>query len=170
MAPRLVVIGPPGSGKSTVGALVARGLGEPFADVDAVVEQQVGKSVSDIFVDDGEPAFRELERQACRGLITGFEGVVALGGGSVLDPGTEADLTGVPVVFLEVSIADAARRIGFDQSRPLLSVNPRAQWTRLMNARRPVYQRVATFTVDTAGRTPEQVAAAVLTGLKQAQA
>ncbi len=165
--PRLVVVGPPGSGKSTVGVLVAGMLAEPFVDVDDVVEQRAGRSISDIFVDDGEAAFRELEREVCAELLASAPGVVALGGGSVLDPRTEADLDGLLVVFLDVAIADAAKRIGFAQSRPLLAMNPRAAWTQLMSARRPVYERVATFAVDTAGRSADEVAAAVVEGLKE---
>ena len=165
--PRLVVVGPPGSGKTTIGRAVADALGEPFRDVDEVVEQRHGRSISDIFVDDGEPAFREMEREVCAELLTEGSGVLALGGGSVLDPRTEADLDGLAVVFLDVGIADAAKRVGFAQSRPLLLVNPRAAWTQLMNARRPVYERVASFTVETAGRSVDQVVADVLAGLKE---
>jgi shikimate kinase len=165
--PRLVVVGPPGSGKTTVGRLVAQQLGEPFVDVVEVVVERTGKPISDIFFDDGEAAFRELERAVCAELLAGQGGVVSLGGGSVLDPRTEEDLAGLTVAFLDVSISDAAKRIGFGQSRPLLSVNPRAAWTQLMNARRPVYERVATFTVDTAGRSAEQVAGAVVEALKE---
>ncbi|HEX3004472.1 MAG TPA: shikimate kinase [Angustibacter sp.] len=165
--PRLVVVGPPGSGKTTIGRAVADALGEPFRDVDEVVEQRQGRSISDIFVDDGEPAFREMEREVCAELLTEGSGVLALGGGSVLDPRTEADLDGLEVVFLDVGIADAAKRVGFAQSRPLLLVNPRAAWTQLMNARRPVYERVASFTVETAGRSVDEVVADVLAGLKE---
>jgi shikimate kinase len=161
----LVLVGPPGSGKTTVGLLVAQRLGEPFTDVDDVVEQRAGKPISDIFVDEGEPAFRALERAVCARLLRTEPGVVSLGGGSVLDQRTEADLDGLTVAFLDVAIADAAKRIGFAQSRPLLAVNPRAQWTQLMNQRRPTYQRVATFTVDTAGRDSAQVADDVLAAL-----
>ena len=167
--PRLVVVGPPGSGKTTVGLLVAQQLGEPFADVDDAVEQRAGRSIADIFVDDGEATFRELEREVCVDLLGSASGVVSLGGGSVLDPRTEVDLEGRTVVFLDVAIADAAKRIGFAQSRPLLSVNPRAQWTQLMNARRPVYERVATFTVDTAGRGADEVAADVVARLEEVE-
>jgi len=162
MRPRLVVIGPPGAGKSTIGRLVAAGLGVDFADSDEVVEQRAGRSVADIFVDDGESTFRELERAAVADLLAGAQGVVSLGGGAVLDPRTEADLVGHRVVFLDVGISDAAKRVGFAASRPLLSINPRAQWTALMTTRRPVYERLATFRVDTAAREPDDVAAEVV--------
>jgi shikimate kinase len=157
-APRVVLIGPPGSGKSTVARLLARRLGLEARDTDADVESVAGKSVAEIFVDDGEPRFRELERAAVAEALGAHPGVLALGGGSVLDAATEADLAGHPVVFLDVGIADAAGRIGFTKDRPLLMVNPRQQWTALMEARRPTYERVATVRVDTAGKTPEQVA------------
>jgi shikimate kinase len=170
MAPRLVVVGPPGAGKSTVGRLVAARLGELFLDSDDVVEQRARRSISDIFFDDGEPAFRELERTAVSDLLAEAAGIVSLGGGAVLDPLTEQDLASQRVVFLDVAIADAARRVGFGQHRPLLSINPRAQWTQLMQARRPVYERVATFVVDTAGRPATEVADAVLQQLAVAEA
>lgn len=165
MAPRLVVIGPPGAGKTTIGSRVADRLGVSFADSDAVVERGAGRSIADIFVDDGEAAFRDLERTAVAELLRTADGVLALGGGAVLDPRTEADLAGHTVVFLDVGISDAAKRVGFAASRPLLSVNPRAQWTALMATRRPVYERVATFTVNTAAREPDEIAAEVVEGL-----
>ena len=157
MGPRLVVIGPPGAGKSTIGRLAAGRLAVAFDDSDDAVEQGAGRSIADIFVDDGEAAFRDLERAAVAELLSTAQGVLALGGGAVLDPRTEADLRGHAVVFLDVGIADAAKRVGFATSRPLLAINPRAQWTALMTPRRPIYERVATFRVDTAGREPGDV-------------
>ncbi len=165
MAPRLVLIGPPGAGKSTVGLLVAQALGEQFTDADLVVEQRAGRPISQIFVDDGEAAFRLLERAACQDLLAGAGGVLSLGGGAVLDPRTEAGLVRSATIFLDVSIADAARRIGFAQSRPLLAMNPRARWTQLMNDRRPIYLRAAAARVDTAGRPPLEVSRLVLDAL-----
>lgn len=161
MSALVVLVGPPGSGKSTVGAALARLLGVPLHDTDAAIEASSGRSISDIFVEDGEPAFRALERAEVARAVAHEDGVIALGGGAPVDPQTEAVLTGQTVVFLDVGIADASRRVGFDQSRPLLAVNPRATWVRLMNERRPVYERVATHRVDTAGRTPDDVAAEV---------
>lgn len=167
MPPRLVVVGPPGAGKSTIGSLVAQRLSLPFADSDELVEQRSGRTVADIFIDEGETVFRELERVAVADLLARERGVISLGGGAVLDSRTEADLGGCTVAFLDVSIADAAKRVGFASSRPLLSVNPRAQWTALMATRRPVYERVATYRVDTAGREPDDVAAEVVEQLAQ---
>lgn len=154
--PLLVLVGPPGAGKTTIGQLVAERLGVDFTDTDELIVQRAGRSVSDIFVLDGEPRFRELEREAV-GEALRRSGVVALGGGAVMDPRTESDLADQPVVFLDVRIADAAGRVGFSASRPLLAVNPRAQWTALMTDRRPVYARVG-VRVDTAGREPADIA------------
>jgi shikimate kinase len=159
--PRVVLVGPPGSGKSTVGAALAELLALPLHDTDAAVEAAAGRTISDLFVEDGEPAFRTLERAEVARALAEDTGVLALGGGAPVDPLTEQLLVGQTVVFLDVGIADASKRVGFDQSRPLLAVNPRASWVRLMNERRPVYERVATFRVDTAGRTPGEVAAEV---------
>ena len=158
---RVVLVGPPGSGKSTVGAALADLLGLPLHDTDAAVEVTQGRTISDIFIEDGEPAFRALERAEVARALAEDDGVLALGGGAPVDPGIEQLLVGQTVVFLDVGIADASKRVGFDQSRPLLAVNPRASWVRLMKERRPVYERVATFRVDTAGRTPQDVAAEV---------
>jgi shikimate kinase len=165
--PVAVLIGPPGSGKTTVARELARRLDVTARDTDADVEAAAGRRIADIFVDEGEPAFRELERRAVEAALADHDGVLALGGGAVLDPRTEASLEGRRVVFLDVKIADAARRIGFNRERPLLLGNPRARWTQLMETRRPVYERVATVRVETDGRTPAEVADAVLTGLPE---
>lgn len=156
--PRVVLVGPPGSGKTTTGAALAERLGVPLHDTDAAVEAAQGRSIADIFVVDGEATFRDLERAEVARALAEEPGIVALGGGAPVDPRTEPLLATHTVVFLDVGIADAARRIGFDRSRPLLAVNPRASWVRLMNDRRPVYERVATHVVDTAGRTADEVA------------
>jgi shikimate kinase len=160
--PQVVIIGPPGAGKSTIGRRLAAALGVPWHDTDAAIEAAEGASISDIFVDHGEAHFRALERAEVERALDGPAGVVSLGGGAPMDPGTQALLADHTVVFLDVGIADASRRIGFDASRPLLMVNPRATWTRMMNERRGTYERLATHRVDTAGRKPAAVVAEIV--------
>ncbi|MEO5611144.1 MAG: shikimate kinase [Ornithinibacter sp.] len=159
--PRVVIVGPPGSGKTTVGRALAGLLGVPLHDTDQAIEQAQGRSIADIFVEDGEAAFRDLERAEVARALAEEPGVLALGGGAPVDPTTEVLLAGHVVVFLDVGIADAAKRVGFDTSRPLLAVNPRSSWVRLMADRRPIYERVSAHRVDTAGRAPEDVASEV---------
>ncbi len=160
-----MLVGAPGAGKTTVGRLVAGQIGVAFRDTDDDVEAVAGKSISDIFLEDGEPAFRALERAAVAAALNAHDGVLALGGGAVTDPRTRVLLGGHLVVFLDVGLADAASRVGLNRDRPLLIANPRAQLKRLLDERRPLYAEVATLTVDTAGRTPDEVVAEVLTGV-----
>lgn len=157
-APLAVLIGPPGAGKSTVGALLAARLKVAFTDTDAEVEATAGKPVSDIFIEDGEPAFRELERAAVARALADSDGVVALGGGAVLDPDTQRLLAGRTVVYLETGFAAAAKRVGLGQARPLLIGNPRATLKALLDARLPVYESLATITVGTDDREAGQIA------------
>ncbi|MFZ1374394.1 MAG: shikimate kinase [Nostocoides sp.] len=163
VSPVVVLIGPPGAGKSSVGAAVAARLGVPFADCDAQIEEREGRSISDIFIDSGEPYFREMERAVTGQALGEHAGVLALGGGAPMDPQVQEALAGHRVIFLDVGIADAAKRVGFDTSRPLLAVNPRSTWVALMNARRPTYERLAGHRVETAGRTVPEIAAEIVT-------
>ncbi|WP_344606433.1 shikimate kinase [Sporichthya brevicatena] len=171
--PRVVLVGPPGAGKSTVGRLVAERLALPLRDTDADVEATAGKPISEIFVDDGEAAFRALERAAVATALTTHDGVLALGGGAILAEDTRARLgeyadAGGAVVFLDVGLASATRRVGFNRDRPLLLGNPRAQLMQLMDARRSFYLEVATVTVPADGAA-DDVADAVLAELTARQ-
>lgn len=160
--PRLILVGPPGAGKTTVGELVAATLGVPLRDSDAEVERLAGTSVPEIFRTRGEGEFRVLEHDAVTRLLSEHDGVLALGGGAVLHPGTQAALAGHHVVFLDVDADHAVARVARSGARPLLEGDPTARFEALMTARRPVYERVATVRVVTGGRTAEDVAAEVL--------
>jgi shikimate kinase len=157
----VVLVGPPGALTAETGRELAARLGASLRDTDEAVEKAAGKSVADVFVEDGEPAFRQLEREAVVQALDG-DGVVVLGSGSVMDPLTEHAVAGHVVAFLDVSVADAARRLGFSRERPVGIGNPRASWLRLMEHRRPIYERVASFRVDTDGLEPGAIADAVL--------
>lgn len=148
MSPRLVIVGPPGAGKTTIGRAVADRLGVDFRDTDVDIENDAGKPISEIFIDDGEEHFRALERAAISAALDRHAGVLALGGGAVLDPDTRKALAEQTVVYLSVDVPDAVRRIGLNRDRPLLIGNPRAQLRALLDARRPLYEEVATFVVD----------------------
>jgi shikimate kinase len=167
----VVLIGPPSAGKSSVGALLAAELGVPFADTDDMVAAAAGKPVGDIFVDDGEPVFRELERAAvARGLESAGAsgasgasspdgGVLALGSGAVLDPDVRRMIAGRPIVYLEAGFAAIAKRTGMDRPRVVIPGNPRGMLRAMLEERRPVYAELATITVPTDDMAPEEVAA-----------
>ena len=156
--PVAVLIGPPGAGKSTVGPLLAALLGAEFAETDAMVEAEAGKPVSDIFISDGEPAFRALERAAVAQALASYPGIVALGGGAVMDPATQQLLAGQRVVYLQTGFTAAVQRVGLDTPRPLLLGNPRAQMRDLLAQRLPVYESLAAITVTTDDRDPQEIA------------
>jgi shikimate kinase len=170
----VVLIGPPSAGKSSVGALLAAELGVPFADTDDLVAAAAGKPVGDIFVDDGEPVFRELERAAvARGLESAgasgasgaagasspVGGVLALGSGAVLDPDVRRMVAGRHIVYLETGFAAIAKRTGMDRPRVVIPGNPRGMLRAMLEERRPVYAELATITVPTDDMAPEEVAA-----------
>ena len=148
----VVIVGPPGSGKTTVGTALAERLGTTFRDTDADIAAEAGKPIPEIFIDHGETRFRELEREAVRRAVAEHDGVLALGGGAVMAEATRKLLTGVPVVHLRVDLADAVKRTEIDRGRPLLAVNPRATLRRLMDERLPLYREVADIEIDTTGR------------------
>ncbi len=164
--PSLVLVGPPGAGKTTVGRVLARRLGIGFTDVDALIVERAGKSIAEMFTEDGEDAFRALERAVVAEALASTDGVLALGGGSVLAAVTRERLRGHRVVHLNVGLADGIRRAGLSTARPLLAgLNPRATFKALLDARAPLYREVATVEIDTSRRSPNQVARAVLEAL-----
>lgn len=158
MSPKAVLIGIPGAGKSTIGKNLARVLEVEFKDTDHEVEKVAGMSISDIFIQLGESAFRELERNAVIDSLKNHSGVLALGGGAILDPVTREALKSENVVWLDVSLADAAHRVGLNTSRPLLLGNVRGTLKKLMDERHDLYEEVAKHKVETGGLTPSAVA------------
>jgi shikimate kinase len=156
-----------GAGKSTIAALLAARWGLPVRDTDQDIEAAEGREISEIFVDDGEAHFRALEREAVRTALTEHAGVLALGGGAVLDPGTQDLLREHRVVFLNVGMADAVKRVGLGVGRPLLLGNVRSRVKAILDERGPVYRSVATVVVDTDAKTPEEVAAEVAAAVEQ---
>ncbi|MFD4236838.1 3-dehydroquinate synthase [Streptomyces sp. NPDC058542] len=164
--PLVVLVGPMGVGKSTVGELLAARLGTTYRDTDADVVAEAGKPIAEIFYDEGEEHFRALERRAVEAAVAGHPGVLALGGGAVLDAATRKLLAGRPVAYLSMDVDEAVRRVGLGAARPLLAVNPRRQWRELMDARRPLYEEVARTVVATDEHTPEEVAQAIIDALE----
>jgi shikimate kinase len=172
--PAIVVVGPPASGKTTVGTAVAAALGLAFRDTDADVEAETGTTIADLFVNAGEPHFRALEARAVARALAGHDGVLALGGGAVTSAATRQLLVahgraGGEVVWLDVDVASAAKRAGLSRDRPLLAVNPRAMLRTMLEARAPLYAEVATVTVSTSGRPVGEVVAEVLAAVGSVQ-
>jgi shikimate kinase len=168
--PLIVLVGPMGVGKSTVGQLLAERLGVSYRDTDDDIVAEQGRTVAEIFVDEGEPAFRAIEKRAVRTALAEHDGVLALGGGAILDADTRALLDGKRVVYLSMDVEEAVKRTGLNTARPLLAVNPRKQWRELMEARRHLYESVATAVVATDGRTPEEVTQVALDALELKEA
>jgi shikimate kinase len=160
--PIAVLIGAPGAGKSTIGRRVAERLKVPFVDTDALIEEDSGMSVADMFVELGEPEFRIREEEAVRRALGEQSGVVALGGGAILSESTRQLLADHTVVWLRVNVSDAASRVGMNQARPLLLGNVRGRLTQLLNERTPLYESVATVTIETDGRAVREVTSSVL--------
>lgn len=154
----VVLIGPPGAGKSTIGKILAQKMQRDFIDTDHLIEETTGKKIADIFLIDGEVEFRRIERDVVLASIKKEGYVISLGGGSVLDSEVETALSKMAeVIFLDVSISNAAPRVGFNRERPLVLGNPRQQWISLMEKRRPIYERIATRRISTDNRKAHEV-------------
>lgn len=167
MAPKAVLVGLPGSGKSTIGRRLAKALGVGLLDTDVAIEQRTGRSIADIFATDGEQEFRRIEEDVVRAALADHDGVLSLGGGAVTSPGVRAALAGHTVVYLEISAAEGVRRTGGNTVRPLLAGPDRAEKYRALMAKRaPLYRRVATMRVDTNRRNPEAVVRHILSRLQ----
>jgi shikimate kinase len=168
--PLVVLVGPMGVGKSTVGQLLAERLGVSYRDTDDDIVAAQDRTIAEIFVDEGEPAFRAIEKAAVRRALAEHDGILALGGGAILDADTRALLAGQRVAYLSMDVEEAVKRTGLNAARPLLAVNPRKQWRELMEARRHLYEEVATVVVPTDGRTPEEVTQVALDALELKEA
>lgn len=158
--PDFILIGPPGAGKSTVGKALSKLLKVKHSDTDSLIEKVSGKKISEIFVEDGESEFRRIEADILAQSLEEKAGVLSLGGGAVLDLHNQELIksAGSTVVFLDVSISQAAPRVGFNKDRPLLLINPRQQWLALMEKRRPIYEALATFRISTDNKKASEVA------------
>jgi shikimate kinase len=158
MGPKAVLVGLPGSGKSTIGRRLAKALDVGMLDTDAAIEQQTGRTIADIFATDGEQEFRRIEEEVIRAALASHDGVLSLGGGAVTTPGVRAALAGHTVVYLEITAAEGIRRTGGNTVRPLLAGPDRAEKFRaLMTQRVPLYRKVATIRVNTNRRNPGAV-------------
>ncbi len=163
---RVVLVGLPGSGKSTIGRKLARELGVALYDTDAGIEDDTGRTIPDIFATDGEVEFRRIEEEVVRRAVLSHDGVVSLGGGSVLSERTRELLRDATVVYLEISVSEGVRRTGASSTRPLLNgVDPAAKYRDLMRERRPLYRQIATVRVRTDGRSPGRVVRMILAKL-----
>ena len=168
MAPRVILIGPMGSGKTTIGQLIAKRLDIAFRDTDQVIEGETGRTVSDIFLEDGEDAFRLLEKSVLRNELLSDGTVLALGGGAPISMDAQSALRAIasPVVYLDISLATVAPRIGFNRDRPLLLHDPRGQWQTLMEARRPIYESIADTVIDVNTKSETEIVDEILEVLK----
>jgi shikimate kinase len=168
MAPRAIFIGPMGSGKSTIGKAVAGALGLPFRDTDSIIEEREEMPVSQIFIDKGEDYFRAVEKKVLRDELLNDGSILALGGGAPISVDAQSALkvSSAPVIYLDISLASVAPRIGFNRDRPLLLHNPRGQWQTLMEVRRPIYESIANVVIDVNGKSQKQIVEEALGALK----
>ena len=163
----IVLMGPPGAGKSTVGKFLAREIGCRLIDTDRLIEERQGRSISEIFLTEGESGFRKIEKEIVLEVLNEQDCIVALGGGSILDGEIQSRLKSMDeVIFLNVSISNAAPRVGFNKERPLLMGNPRKQWLQLMEQRRGIYEMLAKRTISTDNRKALEVAQEIVERVK----
>lgn len=164
MPPRLILIGPMGSGKTTIGKLIATRLNLPFRDTDQVIEEDSGKSVSEIFLEDGEDSFRAIEKSVLRKELLSDDTILALGGGAPMSIDAQSALRAIasPVIYFDISLSSVAPRIGFNRDRPLLLNNPRGQWELLMQERRPIYKSIADTVIDVNGKSEMDIVDEIL--------
>jgi len=164
MPPRLILIGPMGSGKTTIGKLIATHLNLPFRDTDQVIEEESGKSVSEIFLEDGEDSFRAIEKSVLRKELLSDDTILALGGGAPMSIDAQSALRAIasPVIYFDISLSSVAPRIGFNRDRPLLLNNPRGQWELLMQERRPIYESIADTVIDVNGKSEMDIVDEIL--------
>ena len=165
---RIVLIGPPGCGKSTVGFALAERLQRPFFDTDNLIEIESGKKITDIFVEDGEEVFRDIEFEVLQSVLQQELVVISLGGGAPISNRAQDAVVSSQsnVVFLDVSLSTAAPRVGFNRDRPLLLGNPRAQWQSLSEKRRPVYEKLASISIKVDDMSVDEIVAAIESSLK----
>ena len=171
MAPKVILIGPMGSGKTTIGSLLAEKLGLSFRDTDHLIEEQEEKTVSQIFLDEGEDAFRAIEKRVLREELLTDGTVLSLGGGAPISIDAQSALRAIAshIIFLDISLSTVAPRIGFNRDRPLLLNNPRGQWQTLMEARRPIYEAIADATINVDDKSEEEIVTIALSSLEEAR-
>lgn len=171
MAPRVILIGPMGSGKTTIGSLLAKKLGLTFRDTDHLIEEQEEKPVSQIFLDQGEDVFRAIEKRVLRDELLTDGTVLSLGGGAPISIDAQSALRAISsyIIFLDISLSTVVPRIGFNRDRPLLLNNPRGQWQTLMEARRPIYEALADLTINVDDKSEEQIVTIALSSLEEAR-
>lgn len=163
MAPRIILIGPMGSGKTTIGTHLAQSFDLKFRDTDQMIVQQSGREISDIFIEDGEDEFRVLEKIILRTALLEDETLLSLGGGACLSFDAQSALraSGAFISYLKISLSQVSSRVGFNQGRPLLMGNPRAQWQNLMNERAPIYEGLASYICEVDGKSIDEISAEI---------
>ena len=171
MAPRVILIGPMGSGKTTIGSLLAEKLGLAFRDTDHLIEEREEKPVSQIFLDQGEDVFRAIEKRVLRDELLTDGTVLSLGGGAPISIDAQSALRAISsyIIFLDISLSTVVPRIGFNRDRPLLLNNPRGQWQTLMEARHPIYEALADVTINVDDKSEEEIVTIALSSLEEAR-